>query len=546
MAGGRQSTQASAALSLAAELGKITAARRRSPGLLGLGLLALLVVSVSGCSTVNNLFGGSGRSGTQPRGGVVADEPRAVLAGRDVLNIGGSAADAAVATYFALSVTMPSMAGLGGGGVCLNWTASSASAELIDFLPRPTAGGAMSVPSNVRGMALLQARSGKIRWEQDVGPAEALARFAQPLSRAAAQALGAVDPSKIGPDAYRLFTGGTGKMPAEGAGLQQIELAAVLARIRAAGAGDFYVGQVARELVANVGRAYGDLTLEDLRDSKPDLGAPLAVDLRNARIYLTPPPGSGGAVTADLLAMLTYAKYSDAPPNQRPHILAEAVRRAIAAEGRRIGGEAGEIGTARRAADLMADFQPTHANDGTAVALPPAVTPPATGFVVNDFEGNTVACSFTMLSPLGTGQMIANSGIVTAPAPPPSGVISMVPALAVSGGKSGRVILALSATGGAAAPAVAAATIAGIAAGQPADAVITQPRLFTVGGGITLEPEAGESAEALKAAGHVVLPPSSIGRTNLIACPDGAVERCAYVTDPRGAGLGTRRSQIVQ
>lgn len=509
--------------------------------------MVLLAASLGGCSRINSLFSGSSSgSRNQPRGGVVADEPRAALAGRDVLNVGGSAADAAVATYFALSVTMPAVAGLGGGGVCLAWTAGAASADVIDFLPRPTAGGAMSVPSNVRGMALLQARFGKLRWEQDVGPAEALARFAQPLSRGAAQGLALVDPSKIGPDAYRLFTGGTGKMPGEGAGLQQIELAAVLARIRAAGAGDFYVGQVARELVANVGRAFGDLTLEDLRDAKPEIANALAVDYRNSRVYLTPPPGSGGAVTANLLAMLAYAKYSEVPPNQRPHILAEATRRAIAAEARRIGGEAGEIGTPRRAADLMADFQPTHANDGAAVALPAAVTPPATGLVVNDFEGNTVACSFTMLSPLGTGQMIANSGIVTAPAPPPSGVISMVPALAVTGGKSGGVSLALATTGGAAAPAVAAATIAAFAAGQPAEAVITQPRLFTAGGGVTLEPEAGESAEALKAIGHAVQPPASIGRANLIACPEGAIERCAYLADPRGAGLGARRSQIAQ
>jgi gamma-glutamyltranspeptidase/glutathione hydrolase len=515
----------------------------RPPGAaLRAALLAGLVLAVPGCSTVNKALGTGGGGATPPQGGVVADEPRAVVAGRDILAIGGSAADAAVATYFALSVTLPTVAGLGGGGVCINWSAGSGSAEVIDFLPRPTAGGAMTVPSNVRGMALLQARSGRLRWEQDIGPSETLARFGQPLSRAAAQALGDADPTKIGPDAYALFTRGSGKMAGEGTLLPQIQLAAVLARIRAAGAGDFYLGQVAHQLVANVGTAYGDLTLEDLRDSRPELAAPLSFELKDGRVFLPAPPASGGAVTADILAMLAYAKYLDAPPPQRAHILAEATRRAIAAEARRIGGEAGEIGTARRAAELMGDFQPTRANDGSAIALPAAVTPPASGLVAQDGDGNAVACSFTMLSTMGTGQMIADSGIVSAPPPPPSGVISMVPAVVSGGGSSPRLFLALATTGGAAAPSVAAATILAIRGlNQAPDAAIAQLRLYDGGGGVMLEPEAGDSAEALRAVGHTLLPPASIGRENLIACPAGGTERCSYLADPRGFGLAGRR-----
>src|SRR5260221_5056316 len=88
-------------------------------------------------------------------GAVVADEPHAALVGREVLTQGGSAGDAAVATYFALSVTLPSTAGLGGGGVCVAYDPLKKRMEVIDFLPRPTAGGAMAVPANLRRIALL-------------------------------------------------------------------------------------------------------------------------------------------------------------------------------------------------------------------------------------------------------------------------------------------------------------------------------------------------------------------------------------------------------
>ena len=97
-------------------------------------------------------------------GGVAADEPRAALIGRDVLSAGGSAADAATAVFFALSVTMPSSASLGGGGVCLAYDNRTKKTEALDFLPRaPRAIPAgtprpSAVPGNVRGFFVLHAK----------------------------------------------------------------------------------------------------------------------------------------------------------------------------------------------------------------------------------------------------------------------------------------------------------------------------------------------------------------------------------------------------
>ena len=95
---------------------------------------------------------------------LVGDEPYAVRAAASVMAQGGNAADGAAAMYFALSVTYPVSAGLGGGGICLVHDPSSGRNEEFDFLARSTvSGGAFAVPGNVRGIALMQTSYGAFR-----------------------------------------------------------------------------------------------------------------------------------------------------------------------------------------------------------------------------------------------------------------------------------------------------------------------------------------------------------------------------------------------
>ena len=82
---------------------------------------------------------------------VAADDPRATVVGRDVLGNGGNAADAAVAMYFTLAVTLPSRASLGGGGVCVAFDRSANSGETLEFLPRQSAGGGLVPIFTVQG-----------------------------------------------------------------------------------------------------------------------------------------------------------------------------------------------------------------------------------------------------------------------------------------------------------------------------------------------------------------------------------------------------------
>ena len=97
----------------------------------------------------------------------MSDEPRSALIGRDILSAGGNAIDAAVATYFALAVTYPGAASLGGGGMCVVFRGKGEIVEAIDFRSWifEKDGKAAMIPGAVRGMFALHARYGRLQWE---------------------------------------------------------------------------------------------------------------------------------------------------------------------------------------------------------------------------------------------------------------------------------------------------------------------------------------------------------------------------------------------
>ena len=112
-------------------------------------------------------------------GGAAADEPRAALVARDILSAGGSAADAAAAAALALSVTYSGQMPLGGGGLCMvaSGTGRVRTIETVSFpavAARPDS--VVATPGLPRGLFAMQARYGRLRWEQVVAPAESLAR----------------------------------------------------------------------------------------------------------------------------------------------------------------------------------------------------------------------------------------------------------------------------------------------------------------------------------------------------------------------------------
>jgi gamma-glutamyltranspeptidase/glutathione hydrolase len=227
-----------------------------------------------------------------------ADESRAAEVGRDILVAGGNATDAAVAMYFALAVTLPSAASLDAAGVCIAHDAKTKVAEAFAFPPTPAPGPingvAFNVPVGVRAMALMHIRHGSLRWEQLVAPAERLARFGVPVSRALARDLQA-GATLLGSDreARRIFGKGTGNAVTEGDTFTQADLAGTLGVLRQYGGSEMFQGRIAHLLSDQIAQLGGSLPLEALRNGAPQAGQPDGDKYGGHRVYVAQAPMGG-------------------------------------------------------------------------------------------------------------------------------------------------------------------------------------------------------------------------------------------------------------
>jgi gamma-glutamyltranspeptidase / glutathione hydrolase len=462
--------------------------------------LAVLVM-LSGCSTVDqvsgSILGTNGPAPGQPGyisgflGGVVADEPRAVLAGREVLSEGGTAADAAVAVGLTLAVTLPSRAGLGGGGACIAYAPDPKSVnhgepEAVMFTPRaPATVGSnadrpAAVPAMARGLFLLHARYGALPFETLVQSAEQLARSGVPASRALVKDLSLVSGPLLADPGARAVFSQNGVPLAEGQLLRQPDLAGTLAQIRTVGVGDMFQGALAGRIVQASAQIGGPLQLSDLRGALPRLTAPLIRTYQKDKVAFLPPPADGGLAAEAAFDVLTG----------NPNDLGVAAARSLAVAAR------------YRAGGITADAVLTAPN------LPaggPTLFPASTSFVTMDRAGDAVACALTLDNLFGTGRMLPGLGFLAAASPtavPPP----LLAAGVVWNDREKAFRAAAGGSGQAGAPlAVAAALINTLKTGRPMSAPVPDP-----------------------------------GRANVIACArylPGESGQCGWANDPRENGL---------
>jgi gamma-glutamyltranspeptidase/glutathione hydrolase len=377
---------------------------------------------------------------------VVARETHATDVGESVLENGGNAIDAAVAVAFALAVTHPPAGNIGGGGFMLIRLADGRS-TFIDFRERapnaathdmyldpqtgkPTRDSvtgyrASGVPGTVLGMEYAHTKYGKRPWKELVDPAVRLARDGFPLSYGFSQELRSqATISKLSqfPDSKRIFLK-DGALYEMGETFKQPDLAATMTRIRDLGAKDFYEGETAKLLAADMAANGGLITLDDLRDYKVFERKPLEGTYKGYGIITSPPPSSGGVGILQMLGVLEGTDYTKtgAGSARALHFEAEAMRRYFADRADRLADPdfvkiplAGMLNPAyiKTLRDSIDPEKATPSEQIKAGDLSAYESPQTTHYSIVDEMGNAVSVTYTLNAGFGSGVTATGLGFV--------------------------------------------------------------------------------------------------------------------------------------
>jgi gamma-glutamyltranspeptidase/glutathione hydrolase len=393
----------------------------------------------------------SAASATPPpvaaRHGLVAsDHHLASAVGARVLQDGGNAVDAAVATAFALAVVYPAAGNLGGGGFLLYHDAQSRAAS-YDF--RETAPAAatermfldergavrdtsnhrgplsVGVPGTVAGLWLAHQRHGSRPWAELVQPAIDLAAggfaFSQGMRDWCDWLASTTDPLHAATRAAFLPDGV--RACRAGETLRQPDLATTLTRIRDHGRDGFYTGETAR-LLATYMRDHGGLITEaDLAAYRAVEREPVRGAYKDHEIVAMGLPSSGGITLIEMLNMLDSAGLEGLGHNDAAylHLLTEVMRRAYADRARYLGDpDASPPPTAEpmlrreRAAQLAQSINRLAASASDSSAFNDANLPPeseqTTHLSVVDAAGGAVSLTYTLEESYGSTLMAPGTG----------------------------------------------------------------------------------------------------------------------------------------
>ncbi len=288
---------------------------------------------------------------------VAAANPLAAAAGRDILRAGGSAVDAAIAVQLVLNLVEPQSSGLGGGAFLVHWDEAARRVITLDgretapaaakpdrfigkdgkpmrFVEAVVGGRSVGVPGTPKLLEEAHRRWGKLPWPQVLAPAIKLAEDGFAISPRLNGLLSGEKNLAKDARAAAYFYEADGQAKAVGTILRNPAFAATLRALAERGAGAFYEGEIARDIVATVtGHATnpGDMTAADLAAYRIEEREPVCGAYRVWRLCGMGPPSSGAVAVQQMLGILeTRDLVRMGPGADAAHWFSEAGRLAFA------------------------------------------------------------------------------------------------------------------------------------------------------------------------------------------------------------------------
>lgn len=378
---------------------------------------------------------------------VVSASSHASQAGVDILKARGNAVDAAVATGFALTVTHPLAAPVGGGGFLVAQT-HDGDAIALDFREVAPAKAhrdmfldsegnvvegastetvlAVGVPGSVDGyLRLVQDYgSGVLSRAELLAPAIRLAKNGFEMTENFAETLN--DSRELfskDPAASKIFIRPNGARWKAGDRMVQPDLARTLEAIAREGRPGFYSGAVADGVVATMRKRGGFITHEDLENYGSVYREPVRGTFRGFEVVSMPPPSSGGVLLVHMLNMLEPYPLEAMGWNspEYVHLLTEVERRAYADRATHLGDPdfwnvpMDSLLSKRYATKRRLTIDPERATPSSDVSHGAVVVSESgdtTHYSIVDSSGNAVAVTVTLNASFGCGIVAEGTGVL--------------------------------------------------------------------------------------------------------------------------------------